>query len=190
MAATSLTHESTGHASARLSCKSADRRRLEQWARAATAPHRLVLRSQIVLLLLDGHSQVRTARTLGVSRDTVCRWERRFAAGGAESLRRDRPGRGRRRGRNAAYVARVLDALAGAPAGTWTVRSLSAHIGVSAASVQRIWREALDGTTLVSGQLVRRVAAPAADDSGKPLALITPVSVVPSTSIQDANTCR
>ena len=126
---------------ARLTCSIEDRARLEQWSRTATAPHRLVLRSQIVLLLLEGHSQVSAARALNIARETVSRWERRFALGGADSLLRDRPGRGRRPGRNATHVARVLAALAEAPEGSWTIRRLAAHVGVSAATVQRIRRE-------------------------------------------------
>lgn len=126
---------------ARLTCSISDRARLEQWARTATAPHRLVLRSRIVLLLLDGHSQVSAARVLGIARETVSRWERRFLAGGAEALLRDRPGRGRRPGRNASHVARVLAAVAEAPEGGWTIRRLAAHVGVSAATVQRIRRD-------------------------------------------------
>lgn len=118
-----------------------DRARLEQWARSSTAPHRLVLRSQIVLQLLAGRSQAATARALGVSRETVARWQRRFAELGAAGLQRDRPGRGRRPGRNSAHVARVHEALRNAPPGSWTVRTLAAHVGISAASVQRIWRE-------------------------------------------------
>lgn len=153
----------------RLSCACADRARLEQWARAATATHRLVLRSRIVLLLLDGHSQVSAARALGVSRETVGRWERRFRAGGVDALTRDRPGRGRRPGRNADHVARVLAALGGAQDGTWTIRRLAAHLGISPATVQRIWREQV-GERGVSGQILNHPGALILAGPGKVLA--------------------
>lgn len=167
-----MNHESTVQGVPRLACLPVDRARIELWARATTAPHRLVLRSQIVLLLLDGHSQVTTSRLLGVSRDTVCRWEKRFLNGGAEALQRDQPGRGRRPGRNAAHVARVREAIEGAPQGAWTIRRLAAHVGVSAATVQRIWREhAMTPAAHLTGQIVNRRDVPRARRGGKPLAI-------------------
>ncbi len=154
--------------SARLSCAPADLARLQQWVRAATAPRRLILRSRIVLLLLDGRSQMRAARELGVSRETVGRWERRFAIGGADALTRDRPGRGRRPGRNAAHVARVLDALGRAPVGTWTTRGLAEHLGISAATVQRIWSEhaGAGARRVTAGHVLDRRGDPIVTDSG------------------------
>ncbi len=192
-----LTHETGFQAGAdkvalpRLSCTAADRARLEQWSRAATVAHRLVLRSQIVLLLLEGHSQVSAARVLGVSRETVGRWERRFAAGGPEALLRDRPGRGRRPGRNATHVARVVDALRHAPQGTWTVRRLAVHVGASAATVQRIWREhAASALAPVAGQILNRSSETASTSAGNALALSATDSDTSLASAQDSRACR
>jgi transposase len=191
-----LTHETGYQAGAdrvvlpRLSCTAADRARLEQWSRAATVAHRLVLRSQIVLLLLEGHSQVSAARVLGVSRETVGRWERRFAVGGPEALLRDRPGRGRRPGRNATHVARVVDALRHAPHGTWTVRRLAAHVGASAATVQRIWREHAAALAPVAGQIPNRSSEAASNGDGNALALSATDSDTSLASAQDSRACR
>lgn len=69
---------------------------LEGWARSRTMPHRLVLRGRIILMLGDGHSAREVARTLGVSRNTVDLWKRRFMEGGCEQLMCERPGRGRK----------------------------------------------------------------------------------------------
>lgn len=69
---------------------------LESWARSRTMPHRLVLRSRIILMLGAGHSAREVARTLGVSRNTVDLWKHRFMEGGCEQLMRERPGRGRK----------------------------------------------------------------------------------------------
>jgi transposase len=130
-----------------------------------------VLRSQIVLQLAGGHSQAAVARALGVSRETVARWEQRFAEAGADGLLRDRPGRGRPPGRNRTHVARVLEALRSAPPGSWTVRTLAAHVGISAASVQRIWRErTVAPPPELSGQFQDHAGRPRRDDAGKPLA--------------------
>lgn len=176
-----MNHETAEHGSGRLACSAADRLRLEQWVRASTAAHRLVLRSRIVLLLIDGQSQAGVARALGVSRDTVSRWARRFAEGGVEALRHDRPGRGRRPGRNRQHVARVLEALRTAPPGTWTVRTLAAHVGVSAASVQRIWRERTLSLELQApGQFLSHVGVLDASSAGKTLASSDDGEAVPS----------
>lgn len=175
--------------SSRLSCTAAERARLEQWSRAATVAHRLVLRSQIVLLLLDGHSQVSAARALGVSRETIGRWERRFASGGAEALLRDRPGRGRRPGRNATHVARVVDALRQAPQGTWTVRRLAAHVGASPATVQRIWREH-GASAPATGQILNHSSHAGITGAGNTLALPAADSDTSLLSAQDSRVCR
>ena len=142
---------------------------LERWARSSTLPHRQVLRSQILLRLVDGDAASHIARTLGVSRETVRRWRDRAVREGVETLLRDRPGRGRRPGRAAAVVARVLDALAQHP--TWTLRQVATHAHTSAATVQRIRRDHVRaGVRGASLQLVKRQAPAAKDDDGKALA--------------------
>ena len=80
-----------------LSLDDPDRRRLEQWVRARTAPQRTVLRSRIVLLLSEGQSAREVARRLEVSRHTVDLWRKRYIEEGCPALLTDRPGRGRRR---------------------------------------------------------------------------------------------
>ncbi|MCC6161756.1 MAG: helix-turn-helix domain-containing protein [Acidobacteria bacterium] len=181
------------NAQGRLRGTEADRARLQAWARSTTAPHRLVLRSQIVLHLLDGRSQVSVARLLGVSRDTVCRWERRFAVEGVDALRHDRPGRGRRPGRNATHVARVVEALRTSPTGSWSVRRLAAHVGISAASVQRIWRDVERRgaqSESLSGQIVSRDTRAVASLAGKDLASRGRDLVRRSTVSQEESPCR
>lgn len=116
---------------------------LLRWSRAATTPQRVVTRSTIVLLAAAGWPDARIAAELGVSRRTVSLWRSRFAAGGAELLRVDAPGRGRKPGRNAALVQRVLTLTSQTPPDgrRWTVRSLARAAGVSHATVQRVWKE-------------------------------------------------
>jgi len=70
---------------------------LRRWARSPTLPHRVVVRSQILLLLATGCSSRHAARQLGTSRHTVDLWRRRFHKGGCEAILKDRPGRGRKR---------------------------------------------------------------------------------------------
>lgn len=71
------------------------RARLIRLAGSATAPHRLVIRSRIVLLLEHNTSDRGVARRLGLTPRTVRRWRERFVAGGIDALLHDAPGRGR-----------------------------------------------------------------------------------------------
>lgn len=72
------------------------RRRLTRQARSTTAPHRLVLRSRIILLLEKFASDRQVAKRLHVTPKTVRRWRERFTSGGCDALWHDAPGRGRK----------------------------------------------------------------------------------------------
>ena len=107
---------------------------LERWVRAGTTPQRLVFRSQIVLLAASGMPSKHVAHQLDTSQDTVRLWRRRFAAGGPDTLRRDAPGRGRKRQITAAREQQVVEAtLHRAPprATQWSLRSMAAAQGLS-----------------------------------------------------------
>jgi hypothetical protein len=75
----------------------AHRADVERATRSPSLPHRIVLRSRIVLLLATGHSARDAARLLDVSRRTVDLWRARFTDGGFEALLRDKAGRGRKK---------------------------------------------------------------------------------------------
>jgi transposase len=98
-----------------------DRPQLEQWVRAATTPQRVVWRSRIVLLGLDGHSAADIATQIGVSHPTVRLWLRRFASAGAVALLHDAPGRGRHP--------------------LMSLRDAAKYLGVSASTVWRALRK-------------------------------------------------
>ena len=115
---------------------------LERWTRAATTAQRVVRRSRIVLLALDGLSVDEIASRLGVSRPTVRLWIARFAHGGVEALRHDAPGRGRRPTIDPAVLrARLRDGNmlddSGRPL---SVRRAAAFLGVSPSAVWRALR--------------------------------------------------
>lgn len=111
--------------------------------RAATTPQRVVRRSVVVLLSASGWSNARIATALGVSRHTVALWKSRFAGGGTAALLVDAPGRGRKPGRNHEIVARIVAMTNQRPPNgdRWTVRTLAQAVGVSHATVHRVWRE-------------------------------------------------
>lgn len=122
---------------------SAQRRILQAWVAAGSTPQKLVLRARIVLLAAQGVANRQIAQRLRTSRPTVILWRRRFAAGGPAALTKDAPGRGRK---PAIAPEKVKadprgDASHDAPRATrWSVRTMAAAQGVSAATVQRIWK--------------------------------------------------
>lgn len=145
----------------------ADLAKLQRWVRAPTSTQRVVTRSLIVLLAAAGHTITSVADELGVTRRTVGLWQRRFLHGGPEALLQDAPGRGRKKGRDAATVARILQATrheSPAVGPRWTVRSLARYLGVSHATVHRVWREHGAGPVVPP----RAIAIEETSDNGGP----------------------
>ncbi|MCC7010508.1 MAG: helix-turn-helix domain-containing protein [Acidobacteria bacterium] len=120
----------------------AERLALERWARQRSSPHRLVVRSRIVLLISDGLSAAVVAARLHVAPATVRLWTRRFAVGRLPALLREAPGRGRRSGIAEALTRAVLEATRRLADGPRTVRQVAALAGTSPSTVWRIWRRA------------------------------------------------
>jgi transposase len=118
----------------------AERATLQQWARRRTSPHRLVVRSRIVLLAADGLSPATIAATLQVSPATVRLWKQRFALGGPAALATEAPGRGRRPGTALAVTVAVLEATRAIGTRRVTVRRVAAQAGTSPSTVWRVWR--------------------------------------------------
>lgn len=113
-----------------------DAERLRRWAAGDDS---LALRASIVLLALDGLRNSDISRRLGVSRQTVGTWRRRYAADGADGLR-DRPHSGRPRTVDEAdTVVRFLLA----PADRQSARALARECGLShtlVADIRQRWR--------------------------------------------------
>src|SRR5687767_11816435 len=86
----------------------AERAQLIEWVRRPTSPHRLVVRSRIVLLASEGATATAIARRLHVSPTTVRLWWERFRNRGLAALERDAPGRGRRPGMTPEKVVATL----------------------------------------------------------------------------------
>jgi transposase len=119
-----------------------DRRILERWLKSPTTPQRVVRRSRIVLLAMDGFREDSIAAAVDVSRATVKLWLARFAAGGAVALLHDAPGRGRHAALDSTTVRERLKAAglldtAGRPV---SLRRAAAFLGVSPSSVWRALR--------------------------------------------------
>ena len=101
-------------------------------------------RARIILCAAEGKSNNTIATELNVTRTTVIAWRERFAAEGPESLGKVRPGRGRPRSITAATVAKIVQlTLNTVPeaATHWSCRTMAKQVGVSPASVERVWRD-------------------------------------------------
>jgi transposase len=102
----------------------------------------LALRARIVLACADGGQNKVVAAGLGLQRQTVGKWRRRFIEQRVDGLH-DEPRSGTPRtiedARIEAVIVRTLETLP--PDAThWSSRSMAKASGVSISSVQRIWR--------------------------------------------------
>ena len=119
------------------------RRLLESWHRAPTTPQGLAQRARVILMAAEGLPNRTIAKTAGVSRPTVLLWRERFAKGGPKALTKIEKGRGRKPQIPAEKVAAILEAtLHSRPPGAthWSCRTMAKAMGVSADTVNRIWR--------------------------------------------------
>jgi transposase-like protein len=115
---------------------------LERLARSQTARHRDVQRARALLFAAEGRANTRIAADLGVSPTTVFNWRERFQSDGLKGLGVVRPGRGPKPSIPPEKVAEIVRVtLHEKPAGEthWSCRTLAARVGVSPATVQRIW---------------------------------------------------
>ena len=115
---------------------------LEALARSQVAPHRAVQRAKVLLLAADGVANSHIAEDLELSVNTVRSWRERFAVEGLARLGEVRPGRGRKPSISEEQIAEIVRlTLHSTPEGHthWSCRTMAAAVGVSPATVQRIW---------------------------------------------------
>lgn len=119
------------------------RRKLEQQSRGRSTAARVVLRSRIVLLAADGFQNKQISATLKVAPRMVALWRGRFLEQGIAGLLRDAP----RPGRTPSITTEVTATLIAkttqstpANATHWSTRTMAREMGISKASVSRIWR--------------------------------------------------
>ena len=115
---------------------------LDTLAGSRTAEYRLVQRAQVLLLAADGVSNSEISEVSGVSRPTVLAWRGQFEKDGLIGFGEVAKGRGRKPSISAEKVAEIVDlTLHSKPEGQthWSCRSMATRVGVSSASVQRIW---------------------------------------------------
>ncbi len=125
-----------------LELSEAEREQLESWSRRWTSAHALAQRSKIVLLVAEGLRTGEVARRLGVHRNTVAKWRRRFEAERLDGLV-DEPRPGQPRTISDAKVDEVITkTLESTPkdATHWSTRSMAAETGLTQSAVHRIWK--------------------------------------------------
>jgi transposase len=115
---------------------------LEQWARSRSVPARQVERAKIVLSAAEGKSDLEIAAALRISNQKAARWRKRFLRLGLPGLEKDAP----RPGRKPVIPARIKEELVRkttqskpANATHWSTRTMATEMGVSEATVRRIW---------------------------------------------------
>jgi transposase len=120
----------------------ADRAMLESWLRAPNTTQRVALRAKVMLASAKGEGVRPLARRLGVSPNTVAVWRRRYRRQGLAGLR-TLPRVGRPRRITAAKEQAVISATLRKPkvATHWSARRLAKEVGLSSASVHRIWQK-------------------------------------------------
>lgn len=108
--------------------------------RSGKTSQRDCLRARIILLRSEGRKQQDVADELNVSHVIVSKWTRRFMEQGLEGLR-DAPGRGRKPSLPPEKVGMVIAKATQPPSGRtrWSTRSMARAVGISPASVRRIW---------------------------------------------------
>jgi transposase len=115
---------------------------LESLLRSSTVRAGLAQRARIVLLAVQGVPNAEIARRVGVARQTVIDWRARYDAAGIAGLG-DLPRSGRPPVIDDAAV--VIETLTPPPQKLgvthWSARLLADHLGISFASVARIWRD-------------------------------------------------
>lgn len=130
---------------AALVLRSGDRPELESLVRSTSVRAGVATRARIVLLAADGVTNTEIARMTDVSRPTVLDWRNRYAAGGIAALDdQPRPGRPRQVDEVTVVVTTLADE--GRPpehlgVTHWSARLLADHLGISFATVARIWRK-------------------------------------------------
>jgi len=128
-----------------LTLREGDRGRLEALVRSASAPPSLARRARIVLMSAEGLTNTEIARRSGSTRPTVVSWRTRYAAGGINALV-DLPRSGRPAVVDELEVVAATLANGGRPPARlgvdhWSSRLLGQQLGISFATVARIWRK-------------------------------------------------
>src|SRR5208337_886189 len=116
---------------------------LESQARGRSLPVRVAERARIVLLAASGQQDQEIAAVMATTPKKVSRWRKRFLALGVAGLEKDAPRPGRKPKIDARLRQRVVTMTTRQQptnATHWSTRTMATAVGISEASVRRIWR--------------------------------------------------
>ena len=116
---------------------------LEGWARSRSFPARVVERARIVLRAAANEQDKDIAASLAITPKKVSRWRKRFLTLGVVGLEKDAPRPGRKPKIGTRLTQRVVTMTTRqrpTNATHWSTRTMAAAVGISEASVRRIWR--------------------------------------------------
>ena len=122
----------------------AQREVLERVARSSTAAHREVRRARVLLDAAAGVATSTIADRRGVTAVTVRAWRAAFESEGLANWGKVKKGRGRKPQITEGKIAEIVElTTTTTPPGHthWSCRTMAARVGVSPATVQRIWSE-------------------------------------------------
>jgi transposase len=121
---------------------SEQRQQLEQQSRARSLSARQVERARVVLRAADGWQDKDIASELGITPEKAARWRNRFLDGGLAALEKDAPRPGRPHTVSGDKVQEIVHKTTQEKptvATHWSTRTMAMAVGVSAATVRRIW---------------------------------------------------
>jgi len=119
-----------------------DQERLNALRRSSSVEAGVAQRARIILLAAEGVPNAEIARRVGVSRPTVVGWRSRYQAGGVTALADlDRPGRPSVIDEADVVVATLTAPPAELGVTHWSARLLARQLGISFATVARLWRK-------------------------------------------------
>ena len=125
---------------ASITLTSEQRSKLKAYARGRSVARRLVERARIVLFAAEGKQNDEIAELLDIGRHTVARWRERFLDLGVAGLEKDAPRAGRTRTVDAQEIVRKTTQEKPPNATHWSTRSMARAVGVSEASIRRVWQ--------------------------------------------------
>ncbi|RPI59387.1 MAG: IS630 family transposase [Planctomycetaceae bacterium] len=121
-----------------------ERTMLTKLSRGRSTQARLVLRAKIVLAAAAGRRNDHIAEELGCTRRTVATWRNRFATARVSGIVKDSPRGGRTPTVRAVKEVEILRKTTQETpdnATHWSTRTMAKAVGVSKATVQRVWRD-------------------------------------------------
>lgn len=124
----------------KITLSAGEKKRLEKLSRSNTTSVRLARRAKIILLAAAGLDNQSIAAQLNTGRVQVGRWRERYAEGGLAAIEKDSPRGGRKPAVDHRQIVELTTQSTPANATHWSTRSMAEAVGVSAATVSRVWR--------------------------------------------------